>query len=293
MPLLAPRRQQDQRRQRRQPAGGDAEQVAVVQAGGEDHHHRQHHQERRRAEVRLQQRQADQAAEDHADRDHHGGHVVDLVHAPRQQVGEEQDERELGELGRLHADAADAEPPLAAVDLGRRDQHDQQADGDDAEPGPDHERLLVAAVVDLHRHRHQQEAGDDPRALLEQVADDVPVVLQRGRRRRARHHHGADAHEEQHGEKQPLVRSQRARHDVLLPATPKASAAVGRETPSLATTRPVDDPEPSATGPRRRSCGRTACVNGQQSSAPPRDGTPTSQARAACVPSGQLFIAAA
>jgi len=35
------------------------------------------------------------------------------------------------------------------------------------------------------------------------------------------------------------------------------------------------------------------CVNRQQSSALPWDGTPTSQARAACVPSGQLVIAAA
>ena len=55
-------------------------------------------------------------------------HVVDLVHPPRHQVGEEQDERELGELRRLHADAADAEPAPAAVDLRRRDQDEQQAE---------------------------------------------------------------------------------------------------------------------------------------------------------------------
>ena len=100
--------------------------------------------------------------------------------------------------------------------------------------GPDDERLLIVAIVDPHRHAHQQKADEHPRHLLEQETGHVPVLLQRHRGGGAAHHHRADAHEEQHGEEQDLVGFQLARHTVSLPPR-RASTVRGtfRDLPGL------------------------------------------------------------
>jgi hypothetical protein len=46
-----------------------------------------------------------------------------------QLIGEERNERELGELRRLHREAADEEPAAGVVELGREQHRDEERQG--------------------------------------------------------------------------------------------------------------------------------------------------------------------
>ncbi len=152
--------------------GGQAEQnraedVLVVETRGEHHDRGNQRKRHGRAEVGLNQDEADQRADHDGNRQQAVADFIDPVHPPFEQIGNKEDRRELGELRRLDAQSADAEPAPRVVD--RRAEHDRnEAQGDDPEAGPDEDRLPVNAVVDAHHHPEQGQSEDRPHQLLGQ-----------------------------------------------------------------------------------------------------------------------------
>ena len=139
---------------------------------------------------------------DRAERDQHRHQrelpVAHLPAAPRQQVGGEEEQGELRQLGRLHAPTARAQPARrpADVDAHAGDQHQEQqtqrADEDGLRQG------APAPVVEPHGARHGEHCGGEPHQLLGEELPCRAVVAQGVDRRRRQHHHQADHVEHQH-----------------------------------------------------------------------------------------------
>ena len=92
-----------------------AQNVAVVQSRSKDHDGGNQHERHRCAEVGLEHDEPHQSDDDDADGQQGVPDVVDPVHAPFEQGGDEENRAQLRQLGGLHADAPQAEPPPGAV----------------------------------------------------------------------------------------------------------------------------------------------------------------------------------
>ena len=205
---------------------------------------------------------------------------------------------ELGQLRRLHADAADAEPAPRAVDAAA-EQHARPAPRrHDAERRPDDQPAggsCGSRSASRSARAPGRAAPTSPCLIRNRYGS--PVSLQGHDGRGAVHHHDAGAHEQQRGDEQHLVRFELSRH------TSPPKGPTGRPTtPDGALNRACEVPdhyEPSATrlvrdshvarchDPRRLERSR------EQSAVISRPGakTPASQTGAACVPSSQFFTA--
>ena len=108
------------------------------------------------------------AADDHV-RHEADGERAHLLRLLRERVGEVDDQRELGELGGLEADAADVEPATGAVDARADDEHG----GEHRRPrrsASDRTTAAVDAEVGAHGDGHRGEAERRPQQIaLEEV----------------------------------------------------------------------------------------------------------------------------
>src|SRR5581483_7900168 len=182
--------------ERRQRGSGDEQQG---EGDGREHD--------RRAEVRLQHDERGEPRE----RDEHGPQgdagVADPRVAARQQVGGEEQQRQLGELRRLDAERADTDPARRTVhvlaDPRQQDDHEQRrGDGDERQ-----RETAQAVVVETQRDQEQHAATDQPHHLPLEVVVRRALVLQRGHRRSREHHDEADHVEhDDDGEQQHVTR---------------------------------------------------------------------------------------
>ena len=140
----------------------------------------------------------------------------------------------------------------------------------------------VGAVVDAHRDRQHRQPEHRPQRLLVRNRYGCSKRSERHHGRRAVDHDDAGADQQQRGDEQHLVRLELSRHgpypvkSILstTPQRPTATAGAPRPSAKIPTLTAASDP--------RRT------VSGQQSSAGPWNGTPTSQTGVVCVPSGRL-----
>ena len=170
----APRRHVEQGEE-----GGEEHQRAAEVADEDEHEHRgpPHHQHR--PEV-LQRRQ--RYPEDAAGADDQNLAVLAQV------AGEKDDDRDLGELGRLEGERADLDSEVGAVDLladprqPRRQEDEEAADRDGVPVALEH--LVVAQELD--RQREEDEAEDEPVGLIagEALVDPVDHHQPEGGQRR-------------------------------------------------------------------------------------------------------------
>jgi hypothetical protein len=151
----------------------------------------------RRADVRLQE---DEQGRHHRepDRRRDRAHLADPLDAVREERGQEDDEQELGELGRLEAVEAEVEPALRAPDLGADGDHDQEQRDHQPEDDP-----LVAAVEVGVDQRGGDQAGRAEADRERLAHDEVALVAEDVVARDARHHpepvpdQGGDGSEQQ------------------------------------------------------------------------------------------------
>jgi hypothetical protein len=136
---------------------------------------------------------------------------VDARAAALQHQRREQDGGDLGQLGRLNAESADAEPSAGAVDR-PREQHRDQQQPDHAQQQPDHPVVAIGAVIDAHDDRQDGDANRGPHHLARHEQIRLLKALQRHQRRRAVDHDHAGANQGQRRQEQPLVRLQFPRH---------------------------------------------------------------------------------
>ncbi len=146
----------------------------------------------RGAEVRLQHQEHPGCPQDDEDGPQRRSQISHAIGATRQQVGDIQQQRQLHQLGGLHAQRAVSEPALRAVhgesDSGE-EHHDEQPEADEQ-----HERREAPpeVVVDPERDKEGSEAEQRPDRLPVEVQPRRPVVVQRAHRRGRQHHHQAD-----------------------------------------------------------------------------------------------------
>ena len=148
--------------------GGEEHQRAAEVADEDEHEHRGAPDDQQRPEV-LERRQGDAEHPPGAD----DQHLAVLA----QVAGEEDDDADLRELGRLEGERADLHPEVGAVDLladprQARRQQQQQADGGD--------RVAVAlehvvVAQELDRQGEEDEAEDEPVGLVAGEALVDPV----------------------------------------------------------------------------------------------------------------------
>ena len=201
-----------------------ADNVAVADPRGEHHHRGDHHDARRRSEIRLGEDQPDHQTEHHADRHQRIADVVDPVHAPFEQRRHEDDDRDLGQLRRLHAEPGKPQPPRRAVEA-RAEQHSHERRADDGERRPDDRRLPVVPVVDAHDDRQDRKPHQRPGDLFDQEEVRRLELLHRHHGRRAVDHDDAGTHEQQRGREEQLVRFELSRHTPPFNGHLKRSAA--------------------------------------------------------------------
>ena len=106
-PAQSIRRAGDQEIQHRHGGQRRADEIPVVQSGREDHRADDHQQRGGGAEIRLQQDQPAHRADDDGDGQQRVRELVDAVHAALERQRREQHGRNLGELRRLDAEAAE------------------------------------------------------------------------------------------------------------------------------------------------------------------------------------------
>ena len=196
----------ERHRHRNQP-----EDVLVAQPGGHHHHPDHDRHGGRGPEVGLEQDERGQRAGDQRNRRERVGDVVDPGHPPVEGDGGEQHRRHLGQLRRLHAEPADAEPPPRPVDRPGEEHGDQQA-ADHRQGHPDHLVVLVGAVVDPHHDRQHGQPEHRPQHLAGDEVIGLLVAVERHHGRGAVDHHDADADQRQGRQEQPLVRLKLPRH---------------------------------------------------------------------------------
>ena len=101
-----------------------------------------------------------------------------------------QNDRKLGELGRLNTDGTKPDPAVRGMRLveeKRSDEHQQ-----DEEDGRVHDRgFAQAAVIRPHQSKHAEQAEKEPRSLPQQKDIRAAVLLVGGDGRSAVDHHRA------------------------------------------------------------------------------------------------------
>ena len=171
----APGRHVEQRQE-----GGEEHQRAAEVADEDEQEHRRAPDDQHRAEV-FERRQGD--AEDPPRPDDQ--HLAVLA----QVGGEEDDDRDLRELGRLEGDRADLHPQVGAIDLfadprqARRQQQQDADRGDDVPVALEH----VVIAQELDRQREEDEAEDEPVGLVAGEAFVDPVEHHQAERGQHRH----------------------------------------------------------------------------------------------------------
>jgi hypothetical protein len=131
----------------------------------EQHGHHDAHEDERRAEVGLHHDEERDRAEDEQHGDDGQPGRSDVVRAPGEDVGREDDHRQLGQLRRLDPDEADTQPPGRPPDRDaetrHQDEHEQRHG--DAEQG--HHQAAPDAVVDAHGDHQEDHAHTHPQQL--------------------------------------------------------------------------------------------------------------------------------
>ena len=139
--------------------GGEEHQRAAEVADEDEHEHRRAPDDQHRAEV-LERRQRHPEHAAGAD----DQHLAVLA----QVAGEEDDDADLRELGRLEGERADLDPEVGAVDLladagqARRQQQQQPDRGDRVAVALEH----VVVAQELDRQREEDEAEHEPVGLV-------------------------------------------------------------------------------------------------------------------------------
>ena len=175
---------------------GEEHQRAAEVADEDEHEHRGAPDDEQRAEV-LERRQGD--PEEPAGADDH--HLAVLA----QVAGEEDDDADLRELGRLEGERPDVDAEIGTVDLGadprqsRCEQQQQTDDGDRVPVALEH----VVVAQELDRQREQDQAEDEPVGLVAGEVFVDPVdhhQAERGQQRDEREQVGVGV-----GQAQPQV----------------------------------------------------------------------------------------
>ncbi len=151
----------------------------------------------RGAEIRLGENEDAEDADDEPERLHQLAHRP-RRRSPREQGARPDQNRDLGELGGLHADRADEEPALRAVDRRRDDEH-----GNAEEEGPQKEHRRdrpQPVVVEARCECEQQKPRERVRALLDEERHRITGAERRRRRGGAEHHHEAECDEPERDE---------------------------------------------------------------------------------------------
>ena len=195
-----------------------------------------------------------------------------------QQVGAPQHEGQLGELGRLHLERPDLEPPGRAAGLHPDGQNQQQAQDRDA-----HQRVGGGAEQGgrgLGRNPHQRQPDGHPEQLLLEPGVRRAAAVQGHRRGRGQDHDQAQR-DQQHGECRGSgsTTSAAGRGAPASPAAPGRAAALapratawpGGAGGAARSIIPVSGP--AAAGPRTSGACRAVCDS-------PRD-SPQAASRAA------------
>ncbi len=171
----APGRHVEQRQE-----GGEEHQRAAEVADEDEQEHRGAPDDQHRAEV-FERRQGDAEDPPRPDDQH-------LAVLP-QVGGEEDDDRDLRELGRLEGDRADLDPEVGAVHLfadprqARRQQQQDADRGDDVPVALEH----VVVAQELDRQGEEDEAEDEPVGLVAGQAFVDPVEHHQAERGQHRH----------------------------------------------------------------------------------------------------------
>ncbi len=142
---------------------GPDKQVVELGAGHKQHDERHRSQDHRRAQFWLQDNQGRAEVDDEHHRANGEFRSVHATFTPGQQIGDEDDQRQLGQLRRLDDKRTGAEPSGGAVavetDPGN-EQHHQQNDADDhLRPGEFSDEPIVDAVADDEGHRPDSGPG--------------------------------------------------------------------------------------------------------------------------------------
>ena len=138
------------------------------------------------------------------------GHFVFLL---RNAVGKIEDNADLGNLGGLEPERADADPALRAVRQSARadarDQNEHQQDD-----GKDQQHLrhrAIALVIDLADNKHCRDTEDRKNALTDEVVRGVTLFIVGRGEAGGKQHDQAHAHERKHQQKIRKVQRSAAR----------------------------------------------------------------------------------
>src|SRR6266511_34922 len=170
----------------------DHRKVTQPHAPGDEHRGRDHTEQDCRVEIRLERHEGAVARGDHEHRPQHAAPVPQLALPSGEQVGREQDDRELGELGRLEPPDADPEPAPRSGHM----TPDPGYEHEDEEPARDHEErahpAAPAPVVDAQGDREPQHAQERPDQLALEEVPRRAVAREREHRRSGQDHHDTD-----------------------------------------------------------------------------------------------------
>ncbi len=133
----------------------------------------------------------------------HARGIVEAVGPLGEDLGAAHEQRQLGDLARLHLERSEHEPALRAGDgLAAHEDEEQDAEGDGEQEG---RGAAPAPVVDPGGDEEGGEPDDGPDQLAVEEVPRRSVVGERGDRRRGQDHHEPDDVED--GDR-------RAQHDV-------------------------------------------------------------------------------
>ena len=201
----APRHPEEQRGQRRQCDSDRKGEVLPGHAGQHQHHGGNAGQHQRSAEVGLFDDKKDEDDGDNGGAQQRALPVVDAVQARGKKPGHEENQRGLGNLGRLKGEqAAEANPAMGVVRVAEKVDHDQQQHGD-GNNRIDEARRVVAAVVDGHEEDHAEDAAEGPAGLAADECEGGMELLGDDNGRRGKDHGQPNHNQQQGGEEDPLV----------------------------------------------------------------------------------------
>src|SRR5262249_3423851 len=115
---------------------------------------------------RLQHDQASQYRDDYSDRNQGKLEVVYISFTSLQKVRQEENQRELGKLGRLYRESGELDPTMR-IRRGRQKKDDNQQSNDDRERGKHDCRMFVCVIVHFHHDKHDSQTKRRKNQLLE------------------------------------------------------------------------------------------------------------------------------
>ena len=188
-----------------------AEQVADPGPGREEQREEQEEQHDAGAEVALGEAEHDEHAGDEEVREEADGEEPHLLPLPGERVGQVEDQRHLGHLGRLEAHRPEVEPAPrpagGAADPRDEHQHEREEGDEEERDGQD----LEPAVARLDHRGEQGDAdGAGDQLALQEVELVVDACLGGDRARRVDHHR-AERREQQHRPEEHPVDAGRTR----------------------------------------------------------------------------------